>query len=394
MPRARAGRVPIRACRHLPPADILNGCHWGGEEADVDIDIRPLDIPERLGTPEAADFEAFVELTADVQESVWGHRRFAQEAAELLPEFRDDRYTGRQAFAAWKDERCIGRAEVLWERGEEARTAEISVGVAVDERGRGLGAELLARAEAHARSLGRDIVAGYSDVALANLDAPGPRLEAPDGTGSIPAGAVGASFALRHGYRLAQLERVSGLSVTGRLEEFRTLLSARLAAQGADSAAYRLTGWVDRAPEELLDTLAVAHASMATDPPFGAVIVDEEVWDAARVRAGEARALEAGRTTLVQAAIAPDGSVAAYTELSLPSNSTAAFQWDTIVLGPHRGHGLGMLLKLANLVHLGETTPDRTDIYTWNADENDHMLAINIALGFTLRGMSAEWQRD
>jgi len=374
-------------------ADILIGCPRGGEEADVSIDIRPLTAPERLGTPDAVEFEAYVELTAQVEESVWGHRRFSYEAPELLPEFHDDRYTGRQAFAAWDAARCIGRAEVQWEQSTAARTAEITVGVAADQRRRGVGTALLRVAEGHARSIGREVLTGFSDVAPAGLELAGPRLEAPDGTGSIPAADPGAAFATRHGYRLGQLERVSGLTVTGRFDEFRSLLAERLAARDADAAAYRLVGWVDRAPEELLDSLAVAHASMATDPPAGGITIDEEAWDADRVRAGETLALAGGRTTLVQAVIAPDGAVAGYTELSLPPNSAAVFQWDTIVLGPHRGHRLGMLLKLGNLVRLGETAPERSDIYTWNADENEHMLAINIALGFTPRGMSAEWQR-
>lgn len=357
------------------------------------IDIRPLVIPERLGAPDAEEFEAYVELTAQIEESVWGHRRFAYEAPELLPEFLDDRYTGRQSFAAWDGDRCVGRAEALWEQSEGARAAEITIGVAVDVRRRGIGSRLLQHAEAHARSIGREVLTGFSDVSLAGLELSGPRLDAPDGTASIPAADPGAAFATRHGYRLGQLERVSGLTVTGRFDEFRSLLAERLDARSGAAAGYRIVGWVDHAPEELLDSLAVAHASMATDVPAGGITIDEEAWDADRVRAGETRALAGGRTTLVQAAVAPDGDVAGYTELSLPTNSAAVFQWDTIVLGPHRGHGLGMLLKLGNLVLLGETAPERSDVYTWNADENDHMLAINIALGFTPRGMSAEWQR-
>ncbi|SIN71659.1 GNAT family N-acetyltransferase [Agromyces cerinus] len=358
------------------------------------LDIRPVAVPERLGTPEAVEFEAYVEATAVADESVWGHRRFSYDAPELLPEFLDGRYTGRRAFAAWDGGRCVGRADVTWERSDGARAAEITVGVAVDQRRRGIGSELLRHAETHARSIGREVLVGRSDVPVAGLDLPGARLEAPDGTRSIPAADPGAAFATRHGYRLGQLERMSGLTVTGRAAEFRSMLADHLTARDAVAADYRLVGWIDRAPEELLDSLAVAHASMSTDTPAGGISYDEEAWDADRVRSEETLALAGGRTTLAQAAIAPDGAVAGFTELSLPADSMAVFQWDTIVLGPHRGHRLGMLLKLGNLVRLGETAPERTDVYTWNADENDHMLAINIALGFTLRGMSAEWQHD
>jgi hypothetical protein len=70
-----------------------------------------------------------------------------------------------------------------------------------------------------------------------------------------------------------------------------------------------------------------------------------------------------------------------------------AYQYDTLVVGAHRGNGLGMLVKLANLVRLAETSPERTVVYTWNADENEHMLAINIALGFRRCGLEAVWQR-
>jgi hypothetical protein len=53
-----------------------------------------------------------------------------------------------------------------------------------------------------------------------------------------------------------------------------------------------------------------------------------------------------------------------------------------------------MLTKLANLARLTEVAPDRTEVYTWNADENEHMLAINVALGFRRCGLEAVWQRD
>ena len=128
-------------------------------------------------------------------------------------------------------------------------------------------------------------------------------------------------------------------------------------------------------------------------PPAGAIAGGLELWDASRIRDGERRAREAGRTHLNVVAVAPDGEVAGFTELSLLPDSPAVEQWDTIVLAPHRGHRLGMRLKLANLVALDEADPDRERIYTWNADENSHMLAINVALGFRPFALESTWQR-
>ena len=104
--------------------------------------------------------------------------------------------------------------------------------------------------------------------------------------------------------------------------------------------------------------------------------------------------LDGGTALLVAAAVTPDGAIAGYTELDLPLGREIAYQYDTLVVGAHRGHGLGMLVKLANLVRLAEIAAERTVVYTWNADENEHMLAINIALGFHRCGLEAAWQRD
>ncbi|TPX05192.1 GNAT family N-acetyltransferase, partial [Schumannella luteola] len=49
----------------------------------------------------------------------------------------------------------------------------------------------------------------------------------------------------------------------------------------------------------------------------------------------------------------PSGRLAGYTEYSLPPQThRAAQQYGTLVLEEYRGHGLGMLVKLANLDHL------------------------------------------
>jgi hypothetical protein len=68
-------------------------------------------------------------------------------------------------------------------------------------------------------------------------------------------------------------------------------------------------------------------------------------------------------------------------------------QQDTLVAGGHRGHRLGMLVKVANLRQAQERWPSVRSVLTWNASENQHMLSINIALGFKPAGYEGEWQK-
>lgn len=71
----------------------------------------------------------------------------------------------------------------------------------------------------------------------------------------------------------------------------------------------------------------------------------------------------------------------------------AVFQEDTLVVAAHRGNRLGMLVKTANFDRVRRAWPTMRRIYTWNADENGHMLAINTDMGF--RGVQCEgaWQK-
>jgi hypothetical protein len=58
-----------------------------------------------------------------------------------------------------------------------------------------------------------------------------------------------------------------------------------------------------------------------------------------------------------------------------------AAQEDTSVVAGHRGHRLGLRMKLEMLDWLRETRPDVEAIDTWNVPGNAPMIAINDALG-------------
>ncbi len=359
----------------------------------MSVEIRRVPVPDRLGGTDAAEFEAYATLGFELERANWGHDHFAETAGELLGLHHNDTHRGRAAFGAWDGDAMIGRCGLGWERDESAETVELTLGVLPSYRRRGVGSMLLATAEQAAHDLGRPTVVAYSDHPdAAGTPGDGPALRAPDGDAELSASAPAAGFAAAHGYSLAQLERVSSLTVSGRTDEFRRELEARAATAGA--RGYRLELWTDRTPDRLVDAYAAARERMVLDVPAGGVTIDPERWDAARVREHEAEELDGGTSVLVAAAVTAEGDVAGYTELELPRGRGFAYQYDTLVVGAHRGNGLGMLVKLANLVRLAETAPERTIVYTWNADENEHMLAINIELGFRRCGLEAIWQRE
>ena len=75
------------------------------------------------------------------------------------------------------------------------------------------------------------------------------------------------------------------------------------------------------------------------------------------------------------------------------SSPRLAYHQDTLVLREHRGHGLGLVLKLANVPVLRRAFPEVRTVRTWNAVENAHMLAVNDAMGYVTSGFLREWQK-
>ena len=357
----------------------------------MSVDIRRIHLPRHVGAADDDELAAYVHLMRRLDAETLGTSDLTRRPLEVLHDLRRTEFTRYTAMGAFDGGRLVGLVDMQWEFDDDAATAYIeALGVEPDRRREGIGSRLLAAAEDAAHAAGRPITVLSADHLIVAGEATGPRLRAPQGDADISADTPSARFAVAHCYALGQVYRVSAMDVAGRGDEFRRLLHAALEHP---SDQYRLVAWQDAAPDELLDSLAVAHERMSTDPPAGAIAWGLERWNASRIRDGERRAREAGRTHLNVVAVTPEGEVAGFTELSLLPDSPAVEQWDTIVLAPHRGHRLGMRLKLANLVALAELDPSRDRIYTWNADENEHMLSINVALGFRPFALESTWQR-
>jgi hypothetical protein len=88
------------------------------------------------------------------------------------------------------------------------------------------------------------------------------------------------------------------------------------------------------------------------------------------------------------------GEIAAFTQLKGPYDKPeVVFQENTLVLGKHRGNALGLWIKAANCALIWRERPSSRRVHTWNADENDYMLAINTRLGYHRQSIGAAWQK-
>jgi GNAT superfamily N-acetyltransferase len=269
--------------------------------------------------------------------------------------------------AAVAGDAVIGALRLLLPVQDNTTVAFVDVAVHPAHRRRGTGSALLADGVRLAAAAGRSAL-------IAEVDEPGP-------------GAAGRAFALRHGWTCDLLESRRDLLLPVAEER----LSALEAGARAAGAGYEVVTWRDRTPEHLLEDRALLSRRMSTDAPSGEAPVEEEHWDADRVREYEAANVARGRTVLSGGAVR-DGRLVAFTDLHVPlEQPERAHQSGTLVLREHRGHRLGARVKLAVLRELAATLPEVRRISTYNSDANRPMVAVNEALGFHRTGGLSTW---
>jgi GNAT superfamily N-acetyltransferase len=176
---------------------------------------------------------------------------------------------------------------------------------------------------------------------------------------------------------------------------------AHLGALNADIAGapgaqdYRMITLRGPWPDEFVEDQCALERAMSTDQPLGDEEGEEEAWDAARI--GESDRLWAGQglTSVVAAAQhIESGRLVAYTRMAVSDRRpTEAWQWATIVLKEHRGHRLGLAVKVANLAHVLEVMPTVRKVITSNAAVNEPMIAVNDLMGFEIDAVGQFWQK-
>lgn len=352
--------------------------------------ITPLQLPDALDSADATDFLEASAAIDKVKLEIWGNRDRISTPEARLTNWRDNEYSQNQMFLGRVDGKLAGYASVHFSLKDNLNTAYVYAAVLPEHRRRGFGRQLLAKAEQFAAENGRTVVQSNTEHP-AGFPFEG-ALVPKSGSGALPADSAGVLFAQRYGFELEMVERFSELSVpvsAERLAEF------RVASQAKAGSDYQIVYWHDRVPEEIAEELAKALTQMTIDMPSAGLEFEVERWDVARLRKSEKDGLASGQQSFGLAAMhVPTGEVAAYTYIHYDAkNPEILSQEDTFVFGNHRGKRLGLLVKAVMLEYLAEELPQTRKVITWNAAENDYMLAINIDLGFTPAGYDGEWQK-
>ena len=321
----------------------------------------PVEVRE-LDTADDAVLQRWHEIyvAADTFERPWATVWSFEEAAVNA---RDEDETLRNVFVgAFDGAEMVGAG--LNQLPLLDNTDKVYGGVFVEPalRRRGIGSALVEHAVATTRAAGRSIL-------LVEGGLPGTEREDHPYT----------RFALRHGFTMANVEvhRVLDLPLD----------TAKVEAMRAEAApyheGYEIRTFEDEIPEELLPSYVHLLNQLALDAPTGDIDFEEEAFTPDLFRKHLEKLLRQGRHRISTVAIAPNGEAVAHTDLVVPrEDRPKVYQWGTLVRRDHRGHHLGAAVKLQNLLALQERYPERTEVHTTNAENNDTMIGINERLGF------------
>jgi GNAT superfamily N-acetyltransferase len=237
-----------------------------------------------------------------------------------------------------------------------------------DHRRGGLGSELLRHCAERARQAGRTRLSAH-----------------------VRDGSPGAAFAAAKG-------AIGGIDGVMRVMDVDAAVPERITALRRDAlphaVGYELLSWEGATPEEHIDEVVRVHAAMADAPRDEGV----EPWsiDAERLRTFDQTVASQGLGLYTVVARHLDsGQFAALTQIAFDRGLPDwALQQVTAVVPEHRGHRLGLLVKIGMLELLMTQRPTTRRILTGNAGLNKHMIAINEQLGYYISDVYRSWELD
>jgi GNAT superfamily N-acetyltransferase len=275
-------------------------------------------------------------------------------------------------LAAYDGAEMVGGAALQLPLADNLLMAYGQVCVPPEHRRRGVGKALVAALEERAR--GRD-----RKYHLAEVLAP------PGVTGSDD-----ERFALARGYAVANREGLKMLWLGDHPDW--APLDERVAQRIGD---YRIEHWGNFTPPDLAQAVCDALNVFVDMIPTGDIPLENTTFTPERLRRNEERGDGIGRRRFCTAALAPDGSLVGYTDAFVNAHhDRQANVGITMVLPEHRGHALGLAMKLAHHRSLQAAIPACEIVRTSNADVNQHMNAVNEAMGYRVVEDLLEMQKE
>ena len=136
---------------------------------------------------------------------------------------------------------------------------------------------------------------------------------------------------------------------------------------------------------EVLSELVEVTAAI-NDAPMGDLTYEDEKFDLHRLQDFETALVGRGDCGYrVVARHRTTGEVGGHTVVvTQPLRRQFGIQADTAVARQHRGHRLGLLIKIDMMRWLAEAEPQLKVIETWNNVDNTFMINVNEALGYRL----------
>ena len=316
-------------------------------------DIRVVDTRDESLL--RAWWEAGAAATADRPIDAWPAWEVSRRA---LPFPRTD---GRLVLLSAVDAGVtVGAGMLFMLRHDNTHLAEGEVYVHPDHRRRGIGRTLLAELERLARADGRTVMIG---AAFAPIDAESP----------------GSLFAAEMGYPVASAEHTKVLDLKEAPAHWGPI-DAEVAAALGD---YRVVVFEERIPDEYVDDFCGLLSVFIGEIPTGDLELEEASWTPERLRDNERRAAAIGRLQVIGAAIAPDGHLCGFSDVKIDrADPRHAAVGGTLVLPGHRGHRLGIAMKLATHRRTAELFPSCAYVETGNAGVNATMNAVNARMGY------------
>ena len=311
-------------------------------------------------------WEAGEAATADRPVDAWTVWEVSRKA---LPIPRTD---GRHVLvSAFDGDRTVGAGALFLFRHDNTHLGEAEVYVHPDQRRRGVGRAVLSELERIAAEDGRTVVIGSAFAPVGE--------ESPS-----------SLFAAAMGYQVASHEETKTVDLTTAPVGW-AALDAEVSAALGD---YRVEVYEEHVPDGYVDDFCTLLEAFLGEVPTGDLDLRRTRWTRERLRENEDRAIAVGRLRVMAVAVAPDGHLCGFSDLGIDrADPRHASVGGTLVMPGHRGHRLGLAMKLATHRRLLELFPKCAYVETGNAGVNAAMNGVNERLGYRVVERCLDVQR-